>query len=369
MAAPILNQDAFRHPKPCLELIEGDFDGTNPSDDRFEYNSPLEVIDYDSQTTQINNEELAITSLRMVLSNNSVYKCSITEQTDGDIVYDRLVGKSPAYLTDEKDPFNVDWSHKLAAKGMKVVDVSHEHILHKNPGDTVRRFLGSSLLNDTHAQLAALKLVADEELAGKVSREVVGTGLSKSCMTNLLMVGRAEEYGLDVAYIDGIDPSGEHGWGLRDIRDISRIGMGTIIEVKEIAEITTKYSLDKIPDVIRRHILLSPQSAAGHIAATKGLILSEAGREFIIPTADIIMHITCFKDCWFNQHNGWMKRLGNLTNVHVNVEQGGHLRGGSEAVREASVERIARVQNLLKKGYASKDINPATQMPYKQIAV
>jgi hypothetical protein len=113
---------------------------------------------------------------------------------------------------------------------------------------------------------------------------------------------------------------------------------------------------------------MSPQAYAGHLAATKSLVLSEAGRDFITPPPESIMHITCFRNCWFNQHRGWMQRLGNLENVHIETMPGGHLKGARKEIRQASVDRIVKVLGLLKEGLTPQDIDPAAQIPRQPIA-
>jgi hypothetical protein len=370
MAAPKLNLGAIRPKTPRLELIEGELGSKDDAKTETGYFEPLEVCDYESKTAPVTDDGLAITSLMLHLNNRSIYKATITEPTDGDVAFNRIVGKSPAWVTDEKDPFNIDWSEKLAFSGSTVLDLSHEHVLHRDPRETARRFCASSVLNDAHALLAALRLVQNEQLASNAgSNEIIGTGLSKSCITSMLMVGRTSDYGLKIPYIDGIDPSGEHPWGIGDLKDLSRIGIGTLVELKEVAEILAENSIAKLPEVLRRHLLMSPRSTLGHLAAAKSLVLSEAGKYFLTPNEDSIMHITCFEGSWFNQHSGWMERLGGLANVHVNPERGGHLKGGRELVRQASVERIAKVQALLAGGIAPTDIDPARQISRQKTAV
>jgi hypothetical protein len=368
MAAPIASFEAFPEQGRNFEVIAGGKSSTPDDISQTEETNRLYVHDCDIETAPTTPEGLSITSLKAVLSNNSKYRAKITMPVEPKISYGQMVEKSPAWWTDEDDPFNVHWTAILAEKGMTVVDTSHEHVLHKDPRKTIKRFIASSLLNDTHAQLAILQMIRDEKLAGDVSDEIIGAGLSKSSITSSLMIGRAADYNLRIPYVDGIDPSGEHPWGKSDLRALSRIGIGTLTEMKELAAILAEHSPLELADTIAHHIFMSPQAYAGHLAATKSLVLSEAGRDFIAPSSDSIMHITCFRNCWFNQHRGWMQRLGNLENVHIETMPGGHLKGARKKIRQASVERIVRVLDLLSEGFAPQGIDPATQAPHQPLA-
>jgi hypothetical protein len=368
MAAPSFDPNSYPEPTAVFEIYPDEkLDETSHGTDTPNPHL-LTVKDYEIEKALVSKAGYVITSLRAEMSNDSVYKVKITEAAEPQQVFERMVAKSSAWFTDENDPYNVNWSELLAEKGMTVIDTSHEHILRRNLGKAAKRFVKSSLLNDTHAQLAALQMIRDEKLAGEVSDEVISTGLSKSSITSSLMVGRAADYDLKIPFVDGIDSSGEHRWKIGELPSLKRLGAGALTETAELVKIAGDYAPNEFVDVIAHHLFMSPQSLAGHLAATKSLVLSEAGRDFITPPPESIMHLTCFSNCWFNQHDGWIRRLAELKNVHVDVLPGGHLRGGSKDIRQRSAGRILKVQNLLESGLSPQGIDPLTQTPRLKIA-
>jgi hypothetical protein len=166
MAAPLASFEAFPEQGRNFEVIAGGKNSTPYDIPRTEVTNRLYVRDCDIKPAPTTSEGLSITSLKAILSNNSQYRAKITIPVEPNISYGQMVEKSPAWWTDEDDPFNVDWTARLAEEGITVVDTSHEHVLHKDPRKTIKRFIASSLLNDTHAQLAILQMIRNENLAG-----------------------------------------------------------------------------------------------------------------------------------------------------------------------------------------------------------
>jgi hypothetical protein len=345
--------------RPDLTLVEQNEDAQTAiaSPDILHY-----VEDYDIGAPKSKNG-ITTSRLRAVLDNKSQYTADITSAHEPQVQYSRLVAKSFAWHTDGEDFFNKDMTNGLAKAGMTVVDFSHENILHSNLADSLSRFWASSVHNDAHAQHAILDLIDDEKLLPNDTSEIIATGMSKGCIVGRLAVNYAGAYGREVSYFDGVDPSGEHPWSLRDINidRLKKIAYGPIVEAIGFLSIASEAPAAELLETAA-HYATSPGLITSHLAATRTLVRGDAGKDFAASEqTNGIMHFTCFEGCWFNQHESWITRLGRLPNTHVEKMPGGHIKGASRPVRNVTIARITNVQELLEAGYTPEDINPATQ--------
>jgi hypothetical protein len=357
MAVPEIHLSNFENP-PDLQVIDGAFDFNFENNE----NSNLSVIDYELRKT-ITKKGISRQIIHSVLNNKSTYDATIYTPEDPEVDYERLVVTSPAWFTNENYFFNRYLCSRLSKAGNTVVMFSHEQVLHRSCKDTKERFTSASVHNDANAQHAVLDVIDSEQIVPKSTDEIITTGMSKGSIVERLVVLYAAQYGREVPYFDGIDSSGEHRWTLKDfdLNKLKQIGCGPVLEtiglVKVAAE-TTPAQLLKMG----LNYAADPRTIPGHLAYAPSLVRSEAGNDKgLASRADHIMHLTCQAGCWFNQHKSWEERFGAMPNAHVLMMPGGHIEGASKKVRDATIDRIIKVQDLLEAGHRPCQIDPATQ--------
>jgi hypothetical protein len=353
MAVPEIHLTNFENP-PDLQVIDVAFENTEAD--------TLSVIDYEIRNTST-KKGITRQNLHSILSNNSTYDTTIYSPQEPETDYERLVVTSPAWQTNENYFFNKYFCDRLTRAGNTVAMFSHEQILHKSRKDTKERFSNASVHNDAKAQHAVLDIIESEQIVPKSTDEIITTGMSKGSIVGRLAVLYASEYGRRVPYFDGVDSSGEHPWTLKDLdlNKFKQIGRGPVLETIGLVKLASEATPAQL---IRMglHYVADPRSIPGHLAYTRSLVRSEGGNDkgLVIPQ-DSIMHLTCQEGCWFNQHDAWAKRFEAMANAHVLILPGGHLEGASKKVRDATVDRIIKMQDLLEAGHQPQEIDPATQ--------
>jgi hypothetical protein len=351
---PITPADQVRE----FVLIDGE-----ASDTDLPINSDrLHVVDFDLSCQKTSRNGFATHELRAVLNNHSTYQGRLTRYEEREQDFERMAIKSPAWWTEVDDPLNLSWTQALASEGMEVLDLSHEQILHANPFITYERFLAANVGNDAHAQHAVLDYLEREKITPKNTKEVIGTGLSKGAIVAMIMRVTAHNYDRKVVYVDGIDPSGEHPWNIKDfdLHKLKQLAYGPLLETVELAKVASEHSPEELLRATGRLAML-PFITLNHLASTQSLVAGDAGKHRENSGTEGIVHLSLKEDCWFNQHEGWKSRLGHLANMHVAFLPGGHLGGARKHIKNASVGRIVGVQNLLEQGIPASDIDPATQ--------
>jgi hypothetical protein len=353
MAVPEFSYSYIEN-QPDLQIIDGNL-GVDESE-------LLHVNDYDLSRTKTKNG-ITTQNLHAKLSNNSVYNTRLYTPEDPIVDYERIVATSPAWHTDENDFFNSYFCRNLSRAGNTVVMFGHEQVLHRSLKDTKERFLEASVHNDAQAQHAILNLIGEEELVTKSTDEIIATGMSKGSIVARLAVLYANRYNRNVPYLDGVDPSGEHRWTLRDFdrNKFMQIGRGPLLETVAMVGLASEASpLKLIKTAV--HYVSSPQLIPSHLAYARSLVRSDAGKdkEMLTPE-DGIMHLTCARDCWFNQNEAWARRYEDTENVQVLLVPGGHINCAKQEVRDATIGRIIKVQDLLEAGYRPTEIDPKTQ--------
>jgi hypothetical protein len=321
----------------------------------------LYVDDYSLSRTKTKNG-ITTQNLRAKLSNKSVYNTRLYIPEDPIVDYERIVATSPAWHTDENDFFNTYFCKRLSTAGVTVAMFGHEQVLHRSLKDTKERFLGASVHNDALAQHAILDVI-EEEIVTKSTDEIITTGMSKGGIVGRLAVLYAGKYNRSVPYLDGVDLSGEHRWTLKDFdwEKLKKLGRGPLLETVAMIKVASEASPVKIIKT-GIHYIGSPQSIPGHLAYAPSLVSSEAGNDKGMTTPpESIIHITSAEDCWFNQNEAWARRYGKLPNAHDLLVPGGHINCAKREVRDATIDRILKVQDLLEAGYKAAEIDPKTQ--------
>jgi hypothetical protein len=353
MAVPELSYSYIEN-RPDLQVINGSLSVYEPE--------ILHVDDYDLSRTKTKNG-ISTQNLHAKLSNNSVYNTRLYKPEDPIVDYERIVATSPAWHTDENDFFNTDFCNRLSTAGNTVAMFGHEQVLHRSLKDTKERFLEASVHNDAQAQHAILDVIGEEKIVQNSTEEIIASGMSKGSIVGRLAVFYANIYNRNIPYLDGVDPSGEHRWTKKDFNrhKFIQMGRGPILETVALFGLATEASPIKLIKTAV-HYVTSPQLIPSHLAYTRSLVRSDAGKDKgMLAPEEGIMHLTCAEDCWFNQNEAWVSRYEDNDNTHVLLVPGGHLSCAKQEVRDATIDRIIKVQDLLEAGYRPQQIDPATQ--------